>query len=131
MKGIHKLIIPGILPNANDYIGANRTNRYGAAKMKRQAEAAVMAAIKRQMRGLKLTRPVVLHYTWVEKDRRRDHDNVAFAQKFVQDALVHAGVLKNDGWAQVEGFTHAFRVDSKHPRVEVELEEVPYHLRFA
>ena len=27
MKGIHKLIIPGILPNANDYIGANRTNR--------------------------------------------------------------------------------------------------------
>ena len=79
LKGIHKLIIPGILPNANDYIGANRTNRYGAAKMKRQAEAAVMAAIKRQMRGLKLTRPVVLHYTWVEKDRRRDHDNVAFA----------------------------------------------------
>ena len=43
LKGIHKLIIPGILPNANDYIGANRTNRYGAAKMKRQAEAAGMA----------------------------------------------------------------------------------------
>ena len=124
MKGIHKLIIPGTLPGLNEYIDANRLKKYAGAAMKRQAEAAVMAAIKRQMRGLKLTRPVVLHYTWVEKDRRRDHDNVAFAQKFVQDALVHAGVLKNDGWAQVEGFTHAFRVDSKHPRVEVEVEEV-------
>ena len=51
-------------------------------------------------------------------------DNVAFARKFVQDALVRCGVLKNDGWAQVENFTDAFSVDKKNPRVEVRFEEV-------
>ena len=65
-----------------------------------------------------------MHYVWVEPNRNRDKDNVAFAKKFVQDGLVKAGVLVNDGWAQVEGFTDNFVVDKHHPRVEIELVEV-------
>lgn len=48
----------------------------------------------------------------------------SFGRKVIQDALVRAGVLKNDGWAQIEGFSDEFRVDEKHPRVEVEICEV-------
>ena len=122
VAGIYSFVVYGLLPNLNDYIKAERRNRFEAAAMKRKTQAAVLAAIHRSLRGAKITRPVILHYLWVERDRRRDKDNVAFAQKFVQDALVQAGVLRNDGWSNVEGFTHAFAVDKAHPRVEVRIE---------
>lgn len=79
--------------------------------------------IKTQLRGVRFTRPVVIHYTWIEPNRRRDKDNIAFAKKFIQDSLVHAGVLQNDGWKHIEHFTDDFAVDPKNPRVEVVIEE--------
>ena len=66
---------------------------------------------------------MVIHYLWIEPSRRRDKDNVAFAKKFIQDALVEGGVLRNDGWAEIEHFTDDFAVDPKNPRVEVTIEE--------
>ena len=58
------------------------------------------------------------------RTERRDKDNIAFAKKFIQDALVKEKVLENDGWAQIDSWTDAFAVDAQRPRVEVELEEV-------
>ena len=66
---------------------------------------------------------MVIHYTWVEPNRRRDKDNIAFAKKFVQDSLVRMGVLENDGWKQIEYFTDSFAVDPENPRVEVIIED--------
>ncbi|GHU57537.1 hypothetical protein AGMMS49975_23280 [Clostridia bacterium] len=71
-----------------------------------------------------LKTPVTLDYLWVEKNRKRDKDNIAFAHKFIQDALVKSGKLINDGWAGVAGFSHRFTLDKKYPRVEVEITEV-------
>lgn len=117
-----KLIIPGTLPNLNDYITAERTSRYKAASMKRQAEQVVILAAKRHLRGVKFDRPVTMRYTWFERNRRRDMDNISsFGRKVIQDALVRAGVLKNDGWADIERFEDCFAVDAKHPRIEVEI----------
>ncbi len=73
---------------------------------------------------MRFRRPVAMRYLWVEKNKRRDKDNIAFAKKFIQDALVKEKVLENDGWAQIESWTDAFTVDAQCPRVEVELEEV-------
>lgn len=67
--------------------------KYKAAAMKKQAENVIGYMIKTQLRGVRFTRPVVIHYTWIEPNRRRDKDNIAFAKKFIQDSLVHAGVL--------------------------------------
>lgn len=120
----YRLVIPGSLPGLNEYIEAERRNKYAAANMKRQTESVIISAAKEQLRGVRLTRPVVMCYTWVEKNRRRDRDNVAFARKFVQDALVRCGVLRGDGWKEIAGFTDAFAVDRERPRVEVTLREV-------
>lgn len=118
-----KLVIPIAFPGLNDYINAERTHRQKAAKMKKQYQNAVMLWIRSQ-RLLTFDGPVYMYYTWVEKDRRRDKDNVAaFGRKVIQDALVKAGVLKNDGWANIEGFSDRFAVDKKNPRVEVEIVE--------
>ena len=118
-----KLVIPLTFPGLNDYINAERTHRQKAAKMKKQYQDAVMLCIRSQ-RLPTFDGPVYMYYTWVEKDRRRDKDNIAaFGRKVIQDALVKDGVLKNDGWANIVGFSDRFDLDKKNPRVEVEIVE--------
>ena len=120
----YTLIIPGVLIGLNEYITAERSNRYQAAAIKKQTEHAIEAAIRRQLRGVRIVKPVVMTYTWIEPTRRRDKDNIAFAKKFVQDALVRSKVIKNDGWKEIAGFFDRFEVDKAHPCVVVEIEEV-------
>lgn len=118
------LTIPGALNNLNDYIAAERANRYKGAKMKADNGKVVAAAIRQCMRGVKIEKPVFMEYTWFEKNRRRDLDNVSsFGRKVIQDALVDAGALKDDGWMHVVGFSDRFEVDKENPRIEVRIRE--------
>lgn len=120
-----KLVIPGVLPNLNDYIAAERTHRQKGAALKKQTEHVVILCAKKQLRGVRFSEPVVMEYTWYEPSRRRDKDNVSsFGRKCIQDALVRAGVLKNDGWGEIDSFSDRFFVDRKNPRVEVEITEI-------
>lgn len=118
-----KLVIPGVLPGLNEYIRAERTNKHKAAAMKRQTEHVIGHMIQSQLRGVWFNSPVVMRYTWVEPNRRRDKDNIAFARKFIQDALVRSGIIQNDGWNHIEHFTDDFTVDKNNPHVEVVIEE--------
>lgn len=124
-----KLVINGRLPGLNDLIEKERTHRQAGGKLKRESQADVIWFIKTQLQG-KLKEPVYMAYLWVEKDRRRDMDNVsAFGRKVIQDALVISGKLKNDGWDNIKGFSDSFLVDRERPRIEVTIyesgEEVP------
>lgn len=118
-----KLVIPGTLPGCNEYINAQRRDRQLGARLKRETEERILWAIRQQLRGVQFDKPVVMHYLWVEKNRKRDKDNIAFARKFVQDALVKSGVLRNDGWGEIAWFSDTFAVDEKRPMVEVEILE--------
>ena len=118
-----KIIIPFTLPGLNDYIRELDRNRHKGAELKKQCQSAVAAVVRRQIRG-KLREPVRMQYLWVEKDRRRDKDNVsAFGRKVIQDALVVTRKLQNDGWANISGFSDDFAVDKKRPRIEIVIEE--------
>jgi len=98
------------LPSLNEYINACRYNRYKGAKMKSDYECAI---------GLFLTelpvfeKPIKIDFIWVEENKRRDLDNVAFGKKFILDALVKFGKLKDDNRKIVTGFTDSFRYDKK------------------
>lgn len=119
------LTIPGTLNNLNDYIAAERTNRHKGAKMKADNGNIVAVAIKQCLRGVSIENPVCMEYTWYEPNRRRDKDNVSsFGRKVIQDALVQCGVLKDDGWKHVVGFSDRFEVDKTRPRIEVLIREV-------
>lgn len=119
-----KLVIPGQLPGLNDFIFADRANRYKGAEIKRNAQKVVEYCARKQLRGFRPAGPVWMKYTWYERNRKRDKDNISsFGRKVIQDGLVKAGVLKNDGWKEIEGFSDRFRIDEKHPRVEVEIVE--------
>lgn len=119
------LTIKGTLPGLNEIIDASRANYRLGNALKQQAQNAVMWHIKQQLRGVKFDRPITLHYTFYEPNRRRDKDNIASgAHKVIQDALVKLKVIQNDGWKQIDGFTDSFAVDKQNPRIEVTIEEV-------
>ena len=113
--------IPIRLPGLNEYTAQNRRNKFAGAKMKADIERQLVAYITAQ-KPKRHTRVRII-FRWREENKKRDLDNVAFAKKFILDALVASGVLPNDGWANVVGFEDHFEV-SKQPGVRVELEEL-------
>lgn len=118
------LIIHKRLPGLNEYIAAERTNKYKAAGMKRDAETLIGLCARQQLHGIHFAGRVTMRYTWREPNRKRDKDNIAFARKFIQDALVKIGVLQGDGWDWVDGFSDSFEVDQENPGVTIVITEV-------
>lgn len=120
-----KLTIWGTLPGLNDFIDANRRNYHAGAKMKKEAQYIVEVCARKTLKRWKATGPVFMHYVWFEPNKKRDKDNISGGgRKIIQDALVSAGYLKNDGWHDIIGFSDEFAVDKKEPRIEVTIEEV-------
>lgn len=111
------------LPSLNEYIYTNRVNRYAGAKMKKDQQSYIRGAIYEQLGRLRIEKPVIIHFTWVEMNKRRDLDNIRFGAKFILDALVECHVLENDSSRYVKGFTDTYEYEEK-PRIIVELEEI-------
>lgn len=116
-----KLVILGELTTLNDYIDAERSNRHAGAKVKKENTEACLWQLKGSQ-GLQGRHRVA--FTWFAENMKIDPDNIAFCKKYVLDAIVRAGILPNDGWKQIAGFSDDFQVDKGNPRVEVILEEV-------
>ena len=115
-----KVVIPGEFPGMNEFIDANRSGYHAGNNMKQRDQKIVRAFLPR----VRLKGPVVLHYTFYCRDRRRDIDNISgYFHKIFQDALVCAGVLPGDGWKYIRGMSDDFEVDSKRPRIEVVIDE--------
>lgn len=115
--------IEGRLPGINEYVLAERGNKYNGAKLKKTAQRTVEYYIQ-AARLRRVRTPIRIVYTFFEKDRRRDKDNIAgFAHKVIQDALVAQRVIDDDGWREIAGWTDAFAVDKDRPRIEVTLIE--------
>lgn len=114
------IFIPKRLPGLNEYVEECRKSKYDGNDMKQGAQKVCEIYMIQQVRGRRFERPVWVEYTWREPNRKRDKDNIsAFGRKVIQDALVKRGVIENDGWANVLGFTDRFVVDKHNPGVEI------------
>lgn len=98
--------IPMKLPSLNEYIGWCRENRFKAAARKKQIESDICLFIGKLPI---FSNPVLISFVWTEGNKKRDYDNVAFAKKFILDAMVKAGKLKDDNRRYVVGFVDTFR----------------------
>ncbi len=116
----HKLVIPGVFPTLNELIDMSKRHWAEYAKIKKTNTHTVAWIAKK----LPKMERIYLDITWYCKDRRKDLDNISAGIKFLLDGLVEAGVIPNDGWGEVAGFSHSFAVDKQNPRVEVVIEEV-------
>lgn len=120
------LFIQGPLPGLNDIIDAAKGTLgrgYNYSRMK----ARWTNAVALQVRAARIPPMPSARFlfTWVEKNRRRNKDNIAGGgRKFVLDGLVTARVLSNDGWTEVVSWSDRFIVDPRRPGVEVTIEPV-------
>ena len=123
----YKVIIEGKFPSMNEFIDANRRSRGKWNKgnqMKQASQDDISWQILQQHKKLHIDKPVYLHYTFYEVNKKRDLDNISgYFHKVFQDALVHCGVIHNDSWHYIVGFSDEFKIDSK-PRIEVIIEEM-------
>lgn len=111
------LVISGSLPGLNKIIAAAKSGRGNGnaySRLKKSTEQKISMAIIEQK--IKPMDSIWVDFLWVEKNRRRDPDNIAAARKFIFDAMVHVGVIDNDGWSQISGWSDMFCVSS-HPCV--------------
>lgn len=112
--------IPGTLPSLNDYVNACRANKRLGAKMSNDAHILCKYGMLK-LAGKKLP-GVWITFRWIEKNRRRDKDNIAFAKKFILDAMQEMDIIENDGWNEIHDFRDIFSVDKYNPRIEVTME---------
>lgn len=123
------LTIPGTFHSLNDFIAANRVLRgnFSKGNQMKQDDQEIITAYIRKGVGFqsRLHPPVFIRYTYFEPNRRRDLDNVSgYFHKVFQDALVAAGILKDDNWLHITGFSDRFECDPANPRIEIEIEEL-------
>lgn len=117
-------VINGRLPGLNEYTDKCRANRFAGAKCKQQAQALCEYSLIKLKRNKVHFEKIDVDITWIEKNKRRDKDNISFGRKFIFDALQSMGILDNDGWGQIGDITERFKVDKGNPRIEVRLRGV-------
>ena len=119
-------VVKAKLPSLNEYTAACRSNKYVGAKFKREVEEVIGWGIKQAISAGKLRRtedPIIVHFVWHEKTKRRDADNIASATKYILDAMQTFKVIPNDNRKYVKGFTDLI-IDDTEDFVEVDLEAV-------
>lgn len=110
----------------NDVINVNRNNRYQGNNFKKEIEELIGWEIRRALATGTLKpveNPCVLHIEFHESSKRRDVDNIQSSQKFILDAMVDNGVLKNDSRKYVKQ-TYPIVVDDKEDFAVVRIEEI-------
>ncbi len=116
-----KIVIPGEFTTLNDYISAERTNRFIAAKIKKVE----MEVVKYATIGVLPVQnyPVRMIFRWYRRNGRTDPDNICFSRKVILDGLQESVVIANDDWKHISGFEDSFYIDAENPRVEIEILE--------
>ena len=116
-----KIVIGGRLDGLNEYTKACRGNKFAGNEMKHKNQNVVVAEIL--ARHLKpITKfPVALKINWYEPNKRRDIDNITFATKFIQDALVETGIIPDDSQKYINKVEHEVFEDKARPRIEIEV----------
>lgn len=89
--------------------------------MKRKAQK----LIESQLPRIRLQTPIYIEYAFFCPNAKKDLDNISgFFHKVFQDAMVERGLIPDDGWRHIKGYSDRFFIDRGNPRVEIEFREV-------
>lgn len=103
--------IDHVFTSLNPYIDAERINRFKAAQIKREETFIATSFAAASMVKPISAYPVDVVFMWHCSNTRTDPDNIAFAQKFILDGIVKAGILQNDRWKEIGSLKHEFILD--------------------
>ena len=126
---VHYVTILGQLRGLNEVLQGityiPRAKRKYQNLVKRNNDEQCIFFIRQQLNGVKITKPIVIHYDFYCQDKRHDRMNIASAtDKSFQDALQKCDIIKNDGWDDVINCTFSFYIDRDNPRTEVTITEL-------
>lgn len=110
---MQRFFVCGKIPDLNTLIDAAKRRRGGwsaYAMLKDEWTKIVWLEIKRAK--LKPMKSAAIHYRWQEPNKRRDPDGISGGgHKLINDGLVKAGILKNDGWQEITSMSDEFVVE--------------------
>jgi Holliday junction resolvase RusA-like endonuclease len=106
--------IPHRLTRQNEYIEAERRNRYAAANIKKNETYLCSLYTPK----IKIDYPVEIHLIWTVKNFANDPDNVAFGKKFILDGMTKSGLLPKDNLTIVKHLRDYYKRGSEE-QVEV------------
>lgn len=112
--------IPYCFPTFNTYVNECRKNKFAGSKMKRDIESDIAWFIDAMPVYQK---PIKIHFHWIEKNWKRDADNICFAKKFILDTMVSEGKISNDNRHHVTAFKDTFET-GKENKVILYIQEV-------
>ena len=116
-----KYIIKHRFVSLNAYLNAERSNKYIAAKIKKdETQVAYLSLLGKPKIDCEF--PVRLRIIWHVKDNRIDADNKVWAKKFLMDGFVKAKIIPDDSMKYVNGFEDIIVID-KNEYVEIEVLE--------
>ena len=113
------------LPSLNDLLSEMGRHPMAYNRLKTNLEKVVISAIRKDLKGYKASKRIALDIKWGEKNKgtRRDFDNVVAAgRKIINDAMVKAGVIKDDDPTYLMYGRNKFAYTSE-PYVEVIIRE--------
>ncbi len=101
--------IPEEFTDLNNYIKEMNKNRFAGNKCKQDN---TNKAIKYFVDKKPITEyPVHITYIWHLPNKRKDPSNIAMSIKFIEDGMVKAGYIRNDGQKEIASIKHEFRHD--------------------
>lgn len=117
-----KFTIPGRLPSLNEQFRTGSVrSRFYRSRLRQEHKAYIgswIVASKVPVFG----EPVDVRIRWVEKDKRRDYDNISSGAKMILDALVKTNRIKGDSRKWVYPVVHEYAIDKSNPRIEVTID---------
>lgn len=102
---VYEAVIDMKLPSFNEYINAERTNRFQAAKMKKNLEEQISWFLRKLPH---FEKRIKIDFIWIEENSKRDPDNLCFNKKFILDSMVKLGIITNDNRKYVGAFADYF-----------------------
>lgn len=106
------LWVPGPLPGMNEIVDAAKSGRgkFNAYSRMKSTWTGLVENLAKRAKLSCVPGPARVHFRWLERDKRRDPDNVTAGAKFVLDGLVKAGVLESDRQEHVHELIHEFSI---------------------
>lgn len=113
--------IEGTLPGMNEIISEAKKHWGNYSKFKRKWDDYVSWFILKNKVPV-FEKPIKIHITWIERNRKRDRSNIEAGTKFILDALVKTRRIKNDTAKWIPHSSYTFGdIDKENPRIEVSI----------
>jgi hypothetical protein len=96
---MNSFTIPMELTGLNEFINAERRNKFIGAKIKKDSSNIAMLCCKKL--ELKQNTQYDLIINWYTKDKKKDSDNIFFSVKFILDGVIAAKKIEGDGYKYI------------------------------